>query len=184
MIMSESTGQEVFAVFCGSIDEVAVSRIFNGVTSVIGNNTSRLHILFQSGGGIVSYGVCLYNFFRAVTIPISLYNVGCCASIAAISFLGAPDRVASPTATFMLHRTMTSPQSVGLERLQSISQSIVLDDDRTETILRGHLSLSETQWQQHKLTELWFGANDALACGLSTRTGEFSPPIGSRIFNI
>ena len=86
--MSDSS-QEVFAVFCGAINEAAVARIFNGVAAVTTNNVKRVHLLFQSSDGNVGDGVCLYNFFRAVSIPLSLYNIGSCVSIAALSFLGA-----------------------------------------------------------------------------------------------
>jgi ATP-dependent Clp protease protease subunit len=93
-------------------------------------------LLFQSNGGLVGDGICLHNFFRALPIELTLYNVGSIASIAVTAYLGAKHRKASAYAAFMLHRTYASPQAATSDRLHAIAQSVSLDDERTEAILR------------------------------------------------
>lgn len=174
----------VYAVFAGVIDQNAVSKIFNGVTAAMASNHTRIHMIFHSGGGTVPDGIGLFNFFRSAPIPITLYNVGSCASIAAVSYLGAQERKTSAHATFMLHRTQGTIQAAGAARLHSATNSVILDDIRTERILRDSIHLNDMQWQQLFLADLWLGAQDAVDCGLSTSIGEFSPPRGMRVFNV
>jgi ATP-dependent Clp protease, protease subunit len=176
---------EIYAVFSGAIDQGSVSSIFRGTTAVIQNSSnSSIHMLMQSLGGGVSEGVCLYNFFRTLPIDLTLYNSGSVSSAAVIAFLGAKKRKVSAHATFMIHRTYSSPQFANASRLQSAANSAIIDDQRTEAILRENLNLSPEQWEIHKVTELWLTANDAVACGLAHEIAEFSPPIGSPLYNI
>jgi ATP-dependent protease ClpP protease subunit len=100
-----ATPPEVYAVFCGNLDQASVGRIMLGVTTAIANRVPRLHLLFQSSGGLVGDGVCLYSFFRGLPLPLTIYNVGSVSSIAALAYLGAEERKVSAHATFMLHRT-------------------------------------------------------------------------------
>jgi hypothetical protein len=107
---------EIYGVFCGNVDQASVARIMSGMATAINNRVPRLHLLFQSSGGLVGDGVCLYNFLKALPIPLTIYNVGSVSSIAALAYLGAEERKVSAHATFMLHRTYASPQAAGAER--------------------------------------------------------------------
>src|SRR6266478_7143336 len=125
---AQQAPSEIFATFAGSIDQNALQRIFSGVSGAMTSKVQRIHLLFQSTGGSVPDGVCLYNYLHSLPIEISLYNVGTVASIAALAYLGAKVRKTSASATFMLHRTQIIPQSATAERLQSIGKSVSLDD--------------------------------------------------------
>jgi ATP-dependent Clp protease protease subunit len=173
----------VYAVFAGGIDTQAVARFFNGMTSALAGGQTEMHILFQSWGGNVSDGVCLYNFFRTFPADLTLYNVGNVSSIATIAYLGAKRRKVSTFATFMIHRTTSPGQPATAERLNAIAHSVVADDQRTEAILRSHLALSEEQWSVHRTADLWLTASEAVAGGLA-ELGEFTPPPGARVFNV
>jgi ATP-dependent Clp protease protease subunit len=173
----------VYAIFAGFIDQSAVQRIFQGVCAAITNRIQHIHLLFQSYGGTVGDGVCLYNFFRGLPIGLTLYNVGNVSSAAVIAYLGAHERKTSAYATFMVHRTQSPQQAASAERLHAIAHSVVADDERTEAILRQHLTLSEDQWAIHRTAELWFTAKEAELCGLA-EIGEFAPPLGSMLFQV
>ncbi|WP_165405964.1 ATP-dependent Clp protease proteolytic subunit [Bradyrhizobium genosp. SA-3] len=181
---SAPTTNSIYAVFAGGIDTQAVAKFFNSMTSAqnIAQNP-ELHILFQSWGGNVSDGVCLYNFFRTFPVDLTLYNAGNVSSIATIAYLGAKKRKVSTYATFMIHRTTSPGQPATAERLNAIAHSVVADDQRTEAILRAHLSLSEDQWSVHRSADLFLTAKEAITCGLA-ELGEFAPPVGTRVFNI
>jgi ATP-dependent Clp protease protease subunit len=101
-----------------------------------------------------------------------------------LAYLGAEERKVSAHATFMLHRTHASPQMAVAERLQAIAKSVVLDDQRTEAILRSHLTLSKRQWAEHRSQELWFSAQEAIDAGFATGVADFAPPKGSRVFSV
>lgn len=176
---------EVYAIFAGNIDQTAVQRIFSGIAAASGNNVDHIHLMLQSVGGNVGDGVCLYNLFRNLNIGLTIYNCGQICSIATLVYLGAKERKTSAHATFMIHRsTFTTPVGANSDRLQTVTESLVMDDQRTEAIFRETLKLNDAQWASHKYTELWFSAEHALECKLATEIGEFAPPIGQRIFTL
>jgi ATP-dependent Clp protease protease subunit len=176
--------QEVYAAFAGNIDQVAVQKIFQGFGGAMTNNISGVHLLFQSAGGIVGDGVCLYNFFRALPINLTLYNVGTICSAAVIAYLGAKKRKTSTYATFMVHRPQSPLQTATADRLQAIAHSVAIDDKRTESILRKHIILPDEKWAVHSIADLWLSAQDAVVCNLADEIGEFAPPIGQQVFVI
>jgi ATP-dependent Clp protease protease subunit len=177
-----SPDNEVFAVFCGLIDQAAVQRIFQGVTAAINTGVTHLHLLFQSTGGFVGDGVCLYNFFRSLPLSLTLYNAGAVQSIAAIAYLGAKKRQTSAHASFMIHRTYTQ-QLATASRLQAAAKSLILDDQRTEAILREHLRLPDDRWKEFDYHDLVFSGREAVTIGLADEIGEFSPKT-AQVFNL
>jgi ATP-dependent protease ClpP protease subunit len=135
---------EIYAAFAGAVDQAAVQRIFHNFGIAMNTGIRHVHLLFQSSGGTVAVavavadGVCLYNFFRALPIDGTLYNVGSIASAAVIAYLGAQNRKTSTYATFMVHRTQAPTQSATAERLHAMAHSVVIDDERLEAIQAAH----------------------------------------------
>ena len=84
--------QESYFAFAGTIDQQALHRLFNGFGFAMGQGVERVHLLFQSTGGLVSDGVCLYNYFKGLPIELAIYNAGSVASVATIAFLGVERR--------------------------------------------------------------------------------------------
>src|SRR5688572_8707271 len=89
-----------WGAFVGFINQDALARVFKALSPAISNGVSHIHLLFQSAGGTVGDGIALYNYFRSLPVGLTLYNVGSVASIAAIAFLGARRRIATPHSTF------------------------------------------------------------------------------------
>ena len=173
----------VYAVFCSPIDQPSVQRIFSGMANASAQNVKEILVLFQSLGGGVGDGIALYNFFRALTTDLVLYNAAHVASAALIAYLGAKKRKTSAYATFGAHRTSSPALAFEAGKLKTTLESLLLDDQRTEAILRKHISIPEEKWTtlEHNL---WFSAEDAVKFGLADEIAEFAPPIGSKIFNI
>jgi ATP-dependent Clp protease protease subunit len=176
--------KDIFAVFCGVIDHQAVQKLFNTLTlaTVPTNNVRTVHMIFNSAGGNVADGVCLYNFFKAMTVDLALYNVGAVWSAAAIAYLGAKKRRTGARASFMIHRTHVSPQAAKAGALKAYTNSVALDDARTESILREHLKLSN--WEDLDKYDLFFSGQEAVEIGLADEVAEFCPPPGTQIFNV
>ncbi len=144
----------------------------------------HVHLLFQSSGGFVGDGICLYNFFRSLPIDLTIYNAGAVQSIAAIAYLGAKKRKTSKHGTFMIHRTGSGSQPATRARLKGIEKSLALDDERMESILKEHITLADAEWNKFDLQELYFSAEEAKKIGFAYEIGEFSPPPGIQIYNI
>ena len=181
-----ATPLEVYCIFCGIIDQAAVQRIFQTLVTATNpaNNVKHIHLLFQSSGGNVGDGVCLYNFFKSLPVDLTLYNAGSVSSIAVIAYLGAEKRKTSTRATFVIHRSHVSPQFATATRLQSFAESLTVEDQRTESILREHIKLPDEKWSDFTNQELFFSGEEAVKIGLADEVGEFSPPKGTQIFNI
>jgi ATP-dependent Clp protease protease subunit len=175
---------DVFAAFCGMIDHAAVQRIFTGLGIAMGMGVKRFHLLFQSDGGLVGDGVCLYNYFRTLPMDLILYNAGSVRSIATIAYLGAKGRKTGAHAAFMIHRTITGQQPATATRLEALTQSVTIDDQRTEEILRYHLTLAPEMWAKLDHYDLTFSAEEAVKIGMAQEIVEFSPPAGSRVFTV
>ena len=62
-----SLPRTVYAVFSGGIDQSTVQRIINAFTTAMSQGVTDVHLLFQSAGGFIGDGICLYNFLRAIT---------------------------------------------------------------------------------------------------------------------
>jgi ATP-dependent Clp protease, protease subunit len=175
---------DVYLVFAAAIDQLAVQRIFAMTTTAIQTGAQRVHLLMQSGGGHVQDGVCLYNYFRAFPAELIVYNVGSISSAGVLAYLGAHHRKAAPLATFMVHRAHATFQGANADMVQARIQSMVMDDDRMEAILKAHLRLPDEKWLIHEHHDLWLTAEEAVQCGLATEIGDFAPPAGSVVYNV
>jgi ATP-dependent Clp protease, protease subunit len=66
----------VYLTFCSAIDQASVGRLLLALDVATQRNAQEVHLLFQSTGGTVGDGVCLYNFLRTLPVKLTLYNVG------------------------------------------------------------------------------------------------------------
>jgi ATP-dependent Clp protease protease subunit len=148
---------EVYAAFCDNINQSSVQRIFQNlaVASNPANNIKHVHLLFQSAGGYVGDGICLYNFFRSLPIECTIYNTGSVQSIAVLAFLGVKNRKTSAHAVFTLHRSTMGPQPTTAGGLEALAKSLALEDARTEPILREHIRMSDDRWAIWKNGHDW-----------------------------
>ena len=76
---------EIYAIFCGGMEQAAAQKIVGGLTYATANQVRHAHILYQSSGGLVGDGVFLYNLFRSLPIELTLNNVGAVMSAALVA---------------------------------------------------------------------------------------------------
>ncbi len=150
----------------------------------MGGKVQHVHLLFQSAGGYVGDGVFLYNLFRSIPIELTLYNVGQICSAAVIAYLGAGHRKTTNDAIFMIHRSTNSPQFATATKLGHISKSLVLDDQRTEAIIRSHVKLPSGLWDAMQHHDVYVSGEEAVQFGISTEIGQFAPPPGTQVYNL
>jgi hypothetical protein len=74
-------------------------------------------------------------------------------------------------------------QNASLIDLQGRTESLAIDDARTESILREHVTLSPEQWDQFRSgADVSFSGEQAVQIGLATEIGEFAPPAAKQVF--
>jgi ATP-dependent Clp protease, protease subunit len=178
-----AVSNEAYAVFSDNVNQASLQRIFNAFATGTANQVTHVHLLFQSSGGFVGDGICLYNFFKTLPIDLTIYNAGSVQSIALIAYLGARKRITSSKAVFMMHRTNVGGQ-VTAAKLKGVAKSLTLDDERTESALREHINLTEEEWATLDNQDVYFSGEEAIKNGIANEIGEFSPPRGSRLYTV
>jgi ATP-dependent protease ClpP protease subunit len=134
---------------------------------------------------VVSEKASLSTIFSGHSLfDLTLYNTGTIASGATIAYLGAKKRKASAHALFMIHRTQTTTQFANTQAIKSLADSAVINDQRTEAILRQHITMPREKWSQFDYRDIFFTAEESVQAGISDEISEFSPPAGTRIFNV
>lgn len=174
---------DFYGLFAGAIDQLAVQRFHNVLSIASQNGIGTAHLLFQSSGGLVGDGISLYNLFRASPIDIVFYNVGSICSIGVIAYLGARKRKVSKHGAFMIHRSYLNPVGANADRITAAAEQLAMEDARTEAILRENTNLGPAKWEQHRYADVWLSAQESVDCGLA-EFGEFSPPSGTKLFNV
>jgi ATP-dependent Clp protease, protease subunit len=174
---------DYYITFCSTIDQASVQRLMLMIDVATQKKAKAIHLLFQSTGGTVGDGVCLYNFLKNLPIHLSIYNMGSVQSIATIAYLGAKRRVTSANAIFAIHRTSVSPQYAMAFALKHYVETVAMDDRRTEEILRTHITMGDDKWSRLDRSDLWFSAQDAMDFGIANEIGEFAPPMGAEMYN-
>jgi ATP-dependent Clp protease protease subunit len=175
---------ETYATFVGGIDQSSAYRLTHWLGIASQRPGAYVHLLFHSLGGTVGEGILLYEFFRAAPFEVTLYNSGSVSSIAAVAFLGARHRKVGRNATFMLHRTtFTSTMPAGVKEVRRRAETLAIDDQRMERILRQHLRLEADRWDDLDGNDVWFTADEAVAVGLADAVAEFAPPQGTQIWD-
>jgi ATP-dependent Clp protease protease subunit len=176
---------EIYATLAGRIDEAIVQRVFNQMASAISGGVKSLHLMIQSTGGIINDGIALYNYLRRLPIDITTYNSGTVQSIAVSIFLAAKKRKASRSATFMIHKaTFYASSPTTSFQLSAATQSLKVDDDRIERILKEYIRMPEEKWDAHRFVDLFITAEEALQFGLIDEIADFAPPPGATLINI
>jgi ATP-dependent Clp protease protease subunit len=184
---NQSSGKlpaEVYAIYCGAIDQANAQKAVNSLTIAIGAKVKHIHLLFQSAGGYVGDGVFLYNLLRSIPVETTLYNVGQISSAGVVVYLGARHRKTARSATFMLHRSTNSPQFATASKLSHVSKTLILDDERTETIVRAHVKFPPEFWDALAHHDIYVSGKEAVDFGIADEIGEFSPPPGVQVFNL
>jgi ATP-dependent Clp protease, protease subunit len=174
----------IYGAFCGGIEQATAQKFVNSLAIAMGAKVKHVHLLFQTAGGYVGDGVFLYNFFRSIPIEMTLYNVGQISSAGVTAYLGGKIRKTSKTATFMLHRCINSPQFANATKLQRVAETLVLDDKRTDEIVRNHVKLPDELLKELQFHDIYLSGEEAVQYGLADGIADFAPPAGSQVFNI
>lgn len=171
--------------FAGSIDDAGVSRVAAAMNLAVNQGFDEVHLAVTSLGGHVHAGIYLYNHIRAMPIRVIAYNTGSVSSIAVAVFVAAERRYCSPNAMFMIHPTaFPSLSGMTWERLRTVSEAALADDERTERILRERTRLPDDLLQARRSRDVYISPEDALTHGLVDGIAEFEVPAGFPIVQI
>ena len=84
----------------------------------------------------------------------------------------------------MIHKSHVSPQQATAQKLKTITESLLLDDTRSDAIFSAHLRLPEEVKTQLLYHGVHLSGEDGVKFGFAEEIGEFSPPAGVRVYNV
>ena len=73
----------------------------------------------------------------------------------------------------MMHRTSSGAQPATAARLKGVAKSLTLDDERTESILREYITLSEEEWDKFDNQDVFSSGEEA---GFKYTASSYFPP--------
>jgi ATP-dependent Clp protease protease subunit len=183
--VSEPVKKSAYLVFSALIDQLAVQRFFAILAGATQEGYNDVHLLLQTMGGNIPDGICLYNFFQSLeSVELSIYNGGNVSSAGVIAYLGGDNRFVSATGAFMIHRSSATFQGANSDVVQARVASLVIDDERVESIINDHVTLTPEQLAIHKYSDLWFSADRALTAKIAGSKTSFWVPTEARLINV
>lgn len=172
--------------FTGPIDNGSVTRICGALNYAVNNQSDGIYLAFSSVGGTTADGVFLYNYIRALPVPVTIHAIGNVASIAVPIFVSAQTRICSEHVLFMIHPTsiVTDTNFMSGERLNYMLQAALAEEDRSDGILRQRCSIPQDYLTARRFREVHFSAQDAVKFGVAHRLEELSIPRGEQVIQI
>jgi ATP-dependent protease ClpP protease subunit len=177
----------VYATFAGTINQETLPKLMGHLSILTQQKVpvKTIHMLLQCTGGTVGDGVILYNYLRTYPVDLHIYNTGAVSSIAVCAYLGAPNRYVSRFATFMIHKSTFGLQNAaGLAKLRALAEALVLEDERSEAVLKAVAKIPADKWELHATQDVYFSAEEAVKFGIATAIREWDVPKGDSIWNM
>ncbi len=177
------------ATFIGPITYPATKNLRNHFSWIVQQGHTHVTLLISSTGGSLLEGFALYNFFRALPLDITMWNIGSIESIANIVFLAADKRLACPHAYFKFHGfdwTFKEKETVSHKKLKEIVLSLATDEKRYFTLLKEHTSLTDALIHEMDFFKkgVIIEASQAQQLGIVQDVQKIKIPTGQLVFNI
>ncbi|SDB31190.1 ATP-dependent Clp protease proteolytic subunit [Bauldia litoralis] len=172
--------------FNGPIDSHSVTRLCATLNHGVNNGAGEIYLTFSSLGGYTADGIYLYNHIRALPVPVTIHATGNIASVAVAVLAGAETRLCSQHVLFMIHPTAVPGSAEGMswERLRTLMDSALAEEDRTDGILRDRCSIPDNILTARRFREVHFSPEDAVKFGVAHRVEEFALPHGCQMIQI
>lgn len=89
--------------FVGPINSSVSGQFIRKCSDAISQGATELLVQITTMGGECSYGFALYNFLRALPIPVNTHNLGTVESMGNILFMAGERRTACHYSKFLIH---------------------------------------------------------------------------------
>ena len=123
-------------------------------------NKSKIQIWINSPGGAVIDGMAIYNTILNTKTKVDTYNMGVCASIAAVIFQAGRNRIMADYSSLMIHNPFMPIGDAKADKgLEAFKNSII-------TMIASRSGLSETECAKLMSEETWFNSEEALKMAL------------------
>lgn len=95
--------KEAYIRFMAPVTPETADGLLKIVDKKLEEKCERIHLMISSPGGLVFYGLSLFNFLRGAPVEVFTYNFGSVDSIGVVIFCAGRTRFSVPHARFLLH---------------------------------------------------------------------------------
>ena len=92
----------IFISFNAPIAPVPVQISMGTLAKSIQDGYSEINVLLSTLGGEVNQGITLYNFIKALPVPVNMFNLGNVNSISIVIYQAGSKRTACEFSSFMV----------------------------------------------------------------------------------
>jgi ATP-dependent protease ClpP protease subunit len=169
--------------FHAGITPHTTQNLMTAISQKLVAGATEFYILLSTPGGDVASGVTVYNFLRALPVPVTMHNVGNVDSIGNAIFLAANTRRACAHSTFMFHGVGFDVTNVRLEEknARELLHGILANQSRIADIIVERTNIDRRRSRQLFREARTKDANDALAVGIIHEIADAAIPAGSDI---
>lgn len=180
--------QPVYINFYSPINDASTNKLMENLAQIVVQlKPIAIHFLFASPGGSVDAGVALYNFLRALPVPISMHNTGAIDSIANVIFHAAEERFAAPHASFLFHGVtwgINQPTNLNHSQIRELESQVTASENKIASILSGRCKLDDAEIRNLFLNGETKDTSFALDKGIIQSILEPKIPAGAQFFSI
>jgi|GEM_PF-510621 ATP-dependent Clp protease protease subunit len=180
--------QTVYLSFHDVINPQTTNRFIGACNDILNRQLATdIYVLFSSAGGAVECGVTLYNYLRALPIPLTMHNIGSVDSIATAVFMAGQRRFAASASCFLFHGinwTFQAPTSTTYFQLTEICNRVGALSQVVQRIITKNSKLTEAELLHLFVKGKTETPDFALAKGIIHEIREVGLPPTPLIFNI
>lgn len=164
--------------FLAEVDDSSVRKLISAVTRGLKRGAPSITLLMSTPGGGVDAGLTAYNYLAGLPVPLTTHNIGQVDSIGTVIFSAGKERLAAPTARFILHEVSTEFDAGtrwSAATLRDRAASIDEDQEAIASILARATGRSHRQVDRAMRTGTRLNGTRAVRWGLAHRTAAPQP---------
>ena len=180
MAANQNAGDEIYISFSSMVIPHTAQVLMGALTNAVNNGCTQIHLLLSTPGGTVAEGITLYNFIRALPVPVTTYNIGRVNSIGNVVFQAGAKRLAATTSSFMFHGVGFDITNARMELTHLIDKIRELQNDQTliSTIMVKRTGLSQDMVQDLFQSMAFMNAGEAVKRGIADEVCNIDLPKG------
>jgi ATP-dependent Clp protease, protease subunit len=163
------TKPPAYVSFSADVNITTAEQLQAIAANIVSQGHPEIHLLLSTHGGVVQYGITIYNFLRSLPIKVITHNLGNVDSIGLVVYLAGEERYACPHTTFMLHGVAMQvpvPTSLFEKNFKDSLSRLSADQERIKGIYSERSSIAPEEAESLFMQETTLSAEGAMSRGI------------------
>ena len=180
MTDSQNREPEIYISFASAVNPQTAQVLMGALTNAVNKGCAKIHLLLSTPGGTTAEGITLYNFIRALPVPVFIYNMGRVDSIGNVMFQAGTRRIASTTSSFMFHGVGFDITNARMEYVHLIEKIKAVQNDQSiiSAIMAERTGLASTEVDSLFQKTAFVNASEAVQRGIADEVSNINLPQG------